>query len=63
MVGFALFERLGGPDGYALLLAVVKKSLPFTFSNGSSSYGKFATQLLHEHYKAGPFCKAMKTTL
>ena len=63
VVALALSERLEGADGYTSLLGVVKKFLSFAFVNGSSSYAKFDTQLLHEHYKAGPFCKAMKQAL
>ena len=33
-----LAERLGCPDGYALLLASVKRDLPYSFINGASSY-------------------------
>ena len=63
VAGIAFAERLGGPDGYNLLLALVKTTLPFSFLNGSSSYALFATQLLHHHYKAGPFCKMLKSSL
>ena len=63
VVGLAFAERLGGNDGYNLLLAIVKRALPFAFLNGSSSYALFSTQLLHQHYKCGPFCKNLKASL
>ena len=56
-------ERLGGDEGYNLLLSAVKTSLPFAFLNGSSSYAAYCTKLLHEHFKCGPFYQKMKSTL
>lgn len=56
-------ERMGGPDGYNLLLATVKQSLPFSFLNGASAYGPFCVRLLLEHYSCGPFYRNMKHTL
>ena len=58
-----LADRLGGPDGYALLLASVKKYLPYSFINGASSYAPYCTKLLHHHYSAGPFYRHLKQTL
>ena len=52
-----LAERLGGKQGYSLLLAVVKQSLPFAFLNGASSYAEFTSMLLYEHYRAGSSTK------
>ncbi|KAL4238433.1 hypothetical protein ACF0H5_003141 [Mactra antiquata] len=59
----AFGERLGGRNGYNLLLAAVKSSLPFSFLNGASSYAAFTAKLLHEYYKCGPFYKNMKHCL
>ena len=56
-------ERLGGKDGYNLLLAAVKHSLHFSFLNGAGSYGPFCIDLLFEHYEAGSYNKNLKTTL
>ena len=63
VTGLAFSERLGGTDGYNLLLALVKNSLPFAFLNGSSSYALFSMQLLQEHYKCCPFCQKLKASL
>ncbi len=63
VLAISMAERIGGPDGYNLLLAAVKSSLPFSFLNGASSYAAFCCNLLHEHYTAGPFHEAMKKTL
>ncbi|CAH1782819.1 unnamed protein product [Owenia fusiformis] len=38
VVALAVAERLGGIQGYDLLLAVVKSSLPFLSLNGAASY-------------------------
>ena len=56
-------EKVGGPEGYNLLLGAVKSSLPFSFVNGASSYAGFCTELLIHHYSAGPFHQGMKETL
>ena len=53
-----LAERMGGKDGFNLLLAAIKKSLMWSFVNGASSYAPFCTQLLYEYYRAGEFHKA-----
>ena len=63
VIAIALAERLGGPDGYDLMLASVKKSLPFSFVNGASSYAPYCAKLLHHHHSAGPFYRNMKQTL
>ena len=63
VVGICIAERIGGSDGYSLLLACVKLSLPFAFLNGSSSYASFCTELLHIHYSAGPFHQHLKQSL
>ena len=63
IAGLDLAERLGGPQGYKLLLAIAKESLPFSFLNGASSYGPFCTHLLHHHYSAGVFHTNMKECL
>ncbi|CAC5361528.1 unnamed protein product [Mytilus coruscus] len=56
-------ERLGGSEGYSLMLAAVKMSLPFAFLNGSTSYAAYAVNLLHEHYKSGKFYQNVKAAL
>ena len=60
VVFLQLAERLGGKDGYLLLLATVKSSLTFQFLNGASSYAPFCVDLLNVYYKCGPFHQAMK---
>lgn len=59
----AMAEKMGGAQGYQLLLAAVKQSLPFAFLNGASAYATFCTRLVYEHYRAGPFHQNMKTSL
>lgn len=63
IVAIAIAERIGGPDGYNLMLASVKSSLAFSFLNGASSYGAFCIRLLFEHSLCAPFHKRMKETL
>jgi len=63
ILAVAMAERIGGPDGYLLLLAAVKSSLRFSFLNGASSYAGFCTQLLVEHHSSGCFHQNMKETL
>lgn len=63
VLAIALAERIGGQQGYQLLLAVVKRSLSFSFLNGASAYAGFCVQLLIEHYSAGTFHRRMKETL
>ena len=63
VIAISMAEKMGGPDGYALLLAAVKETLPFAFLNGASSYATYCTHLLREHYRAGSFHKGMKTSL
>ena len=63
IVAIKAAERTGGPTGYDLLLAAVKSSLPFSFTNGASSYAQFCFQLLMEHYGAGPFHQHLKQAL
>ena len=63
VLAISMAERMGGPDGYALLLAAVKDTLPFAFLNGSNAYATYCTQLLLEHYQAGPFHQNLKTSL
>ena len=63
IVAIAIAERVGGPEGYNLLLASVKSSLSFSFLNGASSYGAFCIRLLYEHSVCSPFHKRMKETL
>lgn len=63
VIALAVSERIGGPDGYNLLLGTVKEALPFSFVNGASSYGVFCIQLLTEHFKSGVFYQNMKKAL
>lgn len=56
-------DRLGGVDGYDLLLGTVKSSLLFYFLNGANAYGPFCARLLLEHYSAGHFHQHLKRTL
>lgn len=56
-------DRLGGVDGYDLLLGTVKSSLLFYFLNGAYAYGPFCARLLLEHYSAGHFHQHLKRTL
>ena len=63
IVGIQLAERIGGQQGYNLLLALVKTSLPFSFLNGASSYAGFCVKLLYEHYQSSYFHKCMKESL
>ena len=63
VVALQLAERLGGKDGYLILLATVKSSLLFQFLNGASSYAPFCVDLLHEYYKCGSFHQGMKHSL
>ena len=59
----ALAERLGGNDGYHLLLASTKESLVFSFLNGATSYSPYSVKLLYEHYRAGHFYGNLKKYL
>ena len=63
VVAISVAERIGGPDGYNLLLAAVKRSLPFSFLNGASAYAAFCVDLLNVHYSAGVFHQNMKMSL
>ena len=63
VVAVSLAERLGGQDGYNLLLSALKGSLLFSFLNGAVSYAPYTMQLLLEHYKASPFEQSMKMAL
>ena len=63
VIAIALAERLGGLDGYQLMLAAVKHSLLFSFVNGATSYAPFCVKLLYHHYSAGYFHRCMKQAL
>ena len=63
IVSIAVAERLGGEDGYNLLLSAVKSSLRFSFLNGATSYAGFCVRLLLEHNKASHFHQNMKKNL
>ena len=63
ILAVALAERLGGNEGYDLLLSSTKQSVNFMFVNGATSYAPYCVQLLEHHYKAGPFYSAMKKCL
>jgi hypothetical protein len=55
ITGIALSVRLGGNDGYNLLLAAVKSSLSFSFLNGATSYAAYCTRLFYKNMKASLF--------
>lgn len=59
----ALAERIGGRDGYRLLLAAVKTSFGFAFMNGAASYAPYCTQLLKIHYESGYYYRNMNASL
>ncbi|VDI42653.1 Hypothetical predicted protein [Mytilus galloprovincialis] len=63
IAAIALAERLGGEDGYCLLLSAVKNSLPLAFLNGASSYAAYCVNLLYNHFVSGPFYQNMKCSL
>ena len=63
IVSIAIAERLGGEDGYNLLLSAVKSSLRFSFLNGATSYAGFCVRLLLEHNKASHFHQNMKQNM
>ena len=63
VVAISLAERLGGPDGYSLLLYAVKESLLFSFLNNASSYAPYCVQLLYTHFSASLFHRNMKEAL
>jgi hypothetical protein len=63
ILAIALAERLGGEDGYNLLLSSSKESLIFSFLNAATSYSPYCVDLLHQHYKAGSFYSNMKQSL
>ncbi|VDI60746.1 Hypothetical predicted protein [Mytilus galloprovincialis] len=51
IIAIAVAERIGGPDGYKLLLNGVKSSLPFSFLNGASSYADSIREIDHRTAK------------
>ena len=59
----AVAERIGGPEGYHLLLAAVMHFLPFCFLNGAISYAPYTIDLLIEHFGAGIFHQNMNMAL
>ena len=63
VVAIFLSERLGGKDGYGLLLAAVKSSLLFSFVNNASAYAPYCVRLLCCHYSAGYFHRCLKEEL
>ena len=63
VVAISFAERLGGPDGYNLVLSAVKESLKFSFVNNATSYAPYCVKLLCQHYGAGHFHQCLKTTL
>ena len=63
VLAIALAERLGGNDGYNLLLASTKQHITFGFLNGASSYAPYCVQLLYAHGSLGPFYQNMKASL
>ncbi len=63
VVAVSFSERLGGPQGYNLLLATLKTSLCSTFLDGGVSYGPFTAQLIGVHLECGPFYQKLKICL
>ncbi|VDI35096.1 Hypothetical predicted protein [Mytilus galloprovincialis] len=63
IVAIAVSERIGGENGYSLLLANVKSSLPFSFLNNASSYAGFCIRLLLSHSSCSPFHQKLKHSL
>ena len=63
VVAISMAERLGGPDGYSLLLYAVKESLVFSFLNNATSYAPYCVQLLYTHFSASYFHRNMKEAL
>ena len=63
IVAVSLAERIGGKQGYQLLLAAVKRSLAFSFLNGAGAYSPYTVDLLLEHYGAGIYYQNMKMSL
>ncbi|CAC5383204.1 unnamed protein product [Mytilus coruscus] len=63
IVAIAVSERIGGENGYSLLLANVKSSLPFSILNNSSSYAGFCIRLLLSHYSCSPFHQMLMHSL
>lgn len=59
-VSISFAERIGGADGYSLLRASMKMSLPFAFTNGASQYAAFSTRLLIDHSSAPPVVQGIK---
>lgn len=63
VVSLYMAERLGGTQGYSLVLGVAKQSLPFAFVAGTAAYAPMVTELLHQHSKASPFHKRAVASL
>ena len=63
VIAIALAERLGGPDGYQLMLAEVKHFLLYSFVNCATSCAPFCVKLLFHHNSAGHFHRCLKQTL
>lgn len=63
VVALSLSERMGGDDGYALLLSTVKSSLAFSFVNGATSYAPYCVKLLAAHESCGYYYQSLKRTL
>ena len=55
IVTIKLAERMGGKEGFLLLLTAVKKSLPWSFLNGATCYGPFCVHLLHAYYSSSVY--------
>ena len=63
VAGLHFAERISGHQGYCLLLAMVKQSLPFAFLNGASQYATFCCDMLYQHASASPFHQKQKEAL
>ena len=55
IVSMYIAERVGGRQGYDLVLGVVKQALPFGFVNGRCSYAPMCAETLHINQQAGEF--------
>ena len=63
VIGLHLAERLSGEQGYSLLTAIVKNSLPFSYLNSASQYANFCADLLYHHAESSHFHKQQKMCL
>ena len=57
IVALKLAERMGGEDGFKLLLGAVKQSVGWSFMNGATCYGPFCIDLLQNYYSSSTYHK------